>query len=242
MSLDMVVLRLREERLELLLETRIAPFAHCWQLPALRIDETRIGIWTRLAIACWQSGGWRTATASRSAPRQPGRDPRGWSTTLVYPVPGGSRWGRCAAAGILWMICPTCNSPSTIPSWSPWGWAAASRAVTAPRRCTCWGGVHPLRGAGVRDRPADPMNTAAFRQRIHRADILTDTGRKRTGKQRPAILYRLESPCCVMFDQVMNGAEERYCYSYKAKLSLIVRDVDKTCFCWFQRATGTSFA
>jgi hypothetical protein len=52
-----------------------------------------------------------------------------------------------------------------------------------------------------------PMNTAAFRKRIHRADILTDTGRKRTGKQRPAILYRLESPCCVMFDQVMNGAE-----------------------------------
>ena len=52
-----------------------------------------------------------------------------------------------------------------------------------------------------------PMNTAAFRKRIHRADILVDTGRKRTGKQRPAILYRLESPCCVMFDQVMNGAE-----------------------------------
>ena len=52
-----------------------------------------------------------------------------------------------------------------------------------------------------------PMNTAAFRKRIHRADILVDTGRKRTGKQRPAILYRLENPCCVMFDQVMNGAE-----------------------------------
>ena len=52
-----------------------------------------------------------------------------------------------------------------------------------------------------------PMNTAAFRKRIHRADILVDTGRKRTGKQRPAILYRLESPCCVMFDQVMHGAE-----------------------------------
>ena len=41
MSLDMVVLRLHEERLELLLETRDRPpFAHCWQLPALRIDET----------------------------------------------------------------------------------------------------------------------------------------------------------------------------------------------------------
>ncbi len=52
-----------------------------------------------------------------------------------------------------------------------------------------------------------PMNTAAFRKRIHRADILVDTGRKRTGKQRPAILYRLETPCCVMFDQVMHGAE-----------------------------------
>ena len=51
------------------------------------------------------------------------------------------------------------------------------------------------------------MNTAAFRKRIHRADILVDTGRKRTGKQRPAILYRLETPCCVMFDQVMHGAE-----------------------------------
>ena len=41
MSLDMVVLRLREERLELLLETRDRPLAHCWQLPALRIDEAR---------------------------------------------------------------------------------------------------------------------------------------------------------------------------------------------------------
>ena len=42
MSLDMVVLRLNEERLELLLETRDRPpFSHCWQLPALRIDETR---------------------------------------------------------------------------------------------------------------------------------------------------------------------------------------------------------
>ena len=42
MSLDMVVLRLYEERLELLLETRDhPPFANCWQLPALRIDETR---------------------------------------------------------------------------------------------------------------------------------------------------------------------------------------------------------
>ena len=40
MSLDMVVLRLNEERLELLLETRDRPpFSHCWQLPALRIDD-----------------------------------------------------------------------------------------------------------------------------------------------------------------------------------------------------------
>ena len=53
-----------------------------------------------------------------------------------------------------------------------------------------------------------PMNTAAFRKRIHRADILVDTGRKRTGKQRPAILYRLESPCWVLFDLVMHGGEE----------------------------------
>ena len=38
-----------------------------------------------------------------------------------------------------------------------------------------------------------PMNTAAFRKRLHRADILGHR-RKRTGKQRPAILYRLETP------------------------------------------------
>ena len=38
MSLDMVVLRLNEERLELLLETRDRPpFTHCWQLPASTI-------------------------------------------------------------------------------------------------------------------------------------------------------------------------------------------------------------
>ena len=43
MSLDMVVLRLNEERLELLLETRDRPpFTHCWQLPALRIDDVHV--------------------------------------------------------------------------------------------------------------------------------------------------------------------------------------------------------
>ncbi len=86
MSLDMVVLRLREERLELLLETRDRPpFAHCWQLPALRIDETRdrdLDAARHRLLAQWglaQCYSEQVCTLGNLE-----RDPRGWSTTLVY--------------------------------------------------------------------------------------------------------------------------------------------------------------
>jgi len=52
MSLDMVVLRLNEERLELLLETRDRPLPTAGNCRRCASTRPGIGIWTRLAIAC----------------------------------------------------------------------------------------------------------------------------------------------------------------------------------------------
>ena len=86
MSLDMVVLRLNEERLELLLETRDRPpFAHCWQLPALRIDETRdrdLDAARHRLLGEWGLGHCYSEQVCTLGNLE--RDPRGWSTTLVY--------------------------------------------------------------------------------------------------------------------------------------------------------------
>ncbi|WP_368153461.1 DNA mismatch repair protein MutT [Aeromonas sp. s9] len=212
MSLDMVVLRLREERLELLLETRDRPpFAHCWQLPALRIDETRdrdLDAARHRLLAQWglaQCYSEQVCTLGNLE-----RDPRGWSTTLVYlclaePEAGAVRgcWHPLDDLPNLQLA----FDHSQLIAMGLERLRIKSRYSTLP--------LHLLRSEFTLSEVQrafeiilqTPMNTAAFRKRIHRADILTDTGRKRTGKQRPAILYRLESPCCVMFDQVMNGAE-----------------------------------
>ncbi|PJG58103.1 NUDIX hydrolase [Aeromonas cavernicola] len=212
MSLDMVVLRLHDERLELLLTPRAqSPFAHSWQLPSLCIDETRDrdleSALSRL-LTEWGLGhcySEQVCTLGNLA-----RDPRGWSTALVY----------------LCLVGPDINPVHG--SWQPLnalpGLSLAfdhgqliakglerlrikSRYSTLPLQLL--GSVFTLSEVqrAFEIILQTPMNTAAFRKRIHRANILVDTGHKRTGKQRPAILYRLENPCCVMFDQVMHGAE-----------------------------------
>ncbi|MBL0498243.1 MULTISPECIES: NUDIX hydrolase [Aeromonas] len=212
MSLDMVVLRLREERLELLLETRDRPpFAHCWQLPALRIDETRdrdLDAARHRLLAEWGLEHCYSEQVCTLGNLE--RDPRGWSTTLVYlclaDPDGGAVRGR-------WH--PLDDLPGLQLAFDHGKLVAMGleRLRIKSRYSTL-----PLHLLGAEFTLSEvqrafeivlqtPMNTAAFRKRLHRADILVDTGRKRTGKQRPAILYRLESPCCVMFDQVMNGAE-----------------------------------
>lgn len=54
-----------------------------------------------------------------------------------------------------------------------------------------------------------PLNRAAFRRRISRAQLLDETGNSRTGNQRPAALYKLKcSGGEVLFDQVMNGCTQ----------------------------------
>ena len=93
MSLDMVVLRLREERLELLLETRIAPLPLLAVAgPAHRRDPgSGSGRGSPSPAGEW--GLERSATASRSAPSAT------WagSPRLVHhprlSLSGGSRWG-----------------------------------------------------------------------------------------------------------------------------------------------------
>ncbi len=121
---------------------------------------------------------------------------RGWSTTLVYLCLVDS---EVEAVHGCWH--PLCDLPGLSLAFDHTqliarGWSGCgSRAVTAPCRCNCWGRVHPLEVQRAFEIILQtPMNTAAFRKRIHRAGILLDTGRKRTGKQRPAILYRMESP------------------------------------------------
>jgi len=193
MSLDMVVLRLREERLELLLETRDRPpFAHCWQLPALRIDEARdrdLDAARHRLLAEWGLEHCYSEQVCTLGNLE--RDPRGWSTTLVYlclaDPDGGAVRGR-------WH--PLDDLPGLQLAFDHGKLVAMGleRLRIKSRYSTL-----PLHLLGA--------ESAAFRKRLHRADILVDTGRKRTGKQRPAILYRLENPCCVMFDQVMHGVE-----------------------------------
>ncbi|MGL5039638.1 MAG: NUDIX hydrolase [Aeromonas sp.] len=212
MSLDMVVLRLHEERLELLLETRDRPpFAHSWQLPALRIDETQdrdLDAAQHRLLTEWGLGHCYSEQVCTLGNLE--RDPRGWSTTLVYLClvdPG------VAVVRGSWQ--PLANLPGLSLAFDHIQLIAKAleRLRIKSRYSTL-----PLQLLGPEFTLSEvqrafeiilqtPMNTAAFRKRIHRADILLDTGHKRTGKQRPAILYRLESPSCVMFDQVMHGAE-----------------------------------
>ena len=188
MSLDMVVLRLRGA-------ARTAPRdpgspPHCWQLPALRIDETRdrdLDAARHRLLAQWgleQCYSEQVCTLGNLE-----RDPRGWSTTPRLSVPGGARGGAVRGCWHPLADLPGLDPPSITASWSPWGWSGCgSRAATAPYRCTCWGRVHPPEVQRAFEIVLQtPMNTAAFRKRIHRAEILVDTGRKRTGKQRPAI-------------------------------------------------------
>ncbi|MGY3890996.1 NUDIX hydrolase [Aeromonas mytilicola] len=214
MSLDMVVLRLNEERLELLLETRDRPpFSHCWQLPALRIDETRdrdLDAARHRLLGEWGLGHCYSEQVCTLGNLE--RDPRGWSTTLVY----------------LCLVEPEPEAEAVRGHWHPLSALPGLDLAFDHGQLVAMGlerlriksrySTLPLQLLGAEFTLSEvqrafeivlqtPMNTAAFRKRIHRADILVDTGRKRTGKQRPAILYRLESPCCVMFDQVMHGAE-----------------------------------
>ena len=212
MSLDMVVLRLNEERLELLLETRDRPpFAHCWQLPALRIDETRgrdLDAARHRLLSEWGLGHCYSEQVCTLGNLE--RDPRGWSTTLVY---------LCLVDPEVEVLHGCWHPLAALPGLS----LAFDHTQLIARglerlRIKSRYSTLPLQLLGAEFTLSEvqrafeiilqtPMNTAAFRKRIHRAGILVDTGRKRTGKQRPAILYRMESPCCVMFDQVMNGAE-----------------------------------
>ena len=212
MSLDVVVLRLREEQIELLLERRERPpFEGSLQLPALRIDEARDrDLETALdrLLAEWSLGGSYREQVCSLGSRE--RDPRGWSTTLVY----------------LCLVPPTTDLARG--QWYPLQSLPAlrlafdhiqlvARALERLRVKSRYSTL-PVHLLGEEFTLSElqrayeiilqtPMNTAAFRKRIHRAEILCDTGRKRTGKQRPAILYRIEAPSCVLFDQVMNGAE-----------------------------------
>ncbi|WP_434664718.1 NUDIX hydrolase [Aeromonas sp. NJAU223] len=212
MSLDMVVLRLNDERLELLLETRDRPpFAQCWQLPALRIDETRdrdLDAALHRLLTEWGLGLCYSEQVCTLGNLE--RDPRGWSTTLVY---------LCLVEPEVEVVRGRWHPLSALPGL---GLAfdhvqLIAKGVERLRIKSRYSTL-PLQLLGSEFTLSEvqrtfeiilqtPMNTAAFRKRIHRADVLVDTGRKRTGKQRPAILYRLENPCCVMFDQVMHGAE-----------------------------------
>ncbi len=54
-----------------------------------------------------------------------------------------------------------------------------------------------------------PLNRAAFRRRINRADILHDTGMMRKGNQRPAALYQISPEGAdILFDQLMYGCAQ----------------------------------
>ena len=210
MSLDMGGAAVAEERLELLLETRDRPLCPLLAV-AGRIGTTRIrGIWTRLAIACWQSGGLEHYTlASRSVPSAT------WagSPRLVHhprlSLSGGSRCrGRCARSlASSGQICPACNSPSITASWSPWGWSGcASKPLQHPAAASA-GAEFPSRRCNGRSRSScRPPWAAAFRKRLHRHRHPGGLGTKRTGSNVPAILYRLETPCCVTCSiQVMHA-------------------------------------
>lgn len=212
MSLDMVVLRLNEERLELLLEPRQRlPFAHCWQLPARRIDEGRdrdLDDALQRLLAEWGLGVCYSEQVCTLGDQE--RDPRGWSTTLVYlclvgpdTVPSRGRWHPLTALKGLSLAFDHARLIGK----------GLDRLKIKSRYSTL-----PVQLLGTEFTLSElqrayeiilqtPMNTAAFRKRIHRANILADTGRKRTGKQRPASLYRLDAPPCILFDQLMHGAE-----------------------------------
>lgn len=54
-----------------------------------------------------------------------------------------------------------------------------------------------------------PLNRAAFRRRINRAEILLETGQMRTGNQRPAALYSIKPDGAdILFDQLMYGCAQ----------------------------------
>lgn len=209
-SLDVVALRLNEDRLEVLLDTRPRPpFEGRLQLPALRIDEHHDddleSALSRLLLAWGLGDGYREQVCSLGSRD---RDPRGWSTTLVY----------------FCLVEPTCTA--RLGQWHPLDDLShltlafdhdqlIQRALERLRIKSSYSTL-PVHLLGEEFTLSElqrayeiilqtPMNTAAFRKRIHRADILRDTGRKRTGKQRPASLYRIEAAQCVLFDQVMNG-------------------------------------
>lgn len=212
MSLDMVVLRLKEERLELLLEPRQSPpFAHCWQLPARRIDERRdrdLDDALQRLLAEWGLGVSYSEQVCTLGDQE--RDPRGWSTTLVYLClvgpdmqPSRGQWRPLAELDGVTLAFDHARLIGK----------GLERLMIKSRYSTL-----PVQLLGTEFTLSElqrayeiilrtPMNTAAFRKRIHRANILADTGRKRTGKQRPASLYRLDAPPCILFDQLMHGAE-----------------------------------
>lgn len=211
MSLDMVVLRLREERLELLLETRDRPLCPLLAVagPAHRRDPGS-GSGRGSPSPVGRVGAGALLQRAGLYPRQPGAG----SPRLVHhprlSLSGGSRWGAVRGR---WH--PLDALPGLQLAFDHGKLVAMGleRLRIKSRYSTL-----PLHLLGAEFTLSEvqrafeivlqtPMNTAAFRKRLHRADILVDTGRKRTGKQRPAILYRLETPCCVMFDQVMHGAE-----------------------------------
>ena len=213
MSLDMVVLRLRE-RLELLLRPGVAPLPTAG---GCRPASTRpgTGIWMPPTTDCWRSGDWRSATASRSVPWSSlGRIP-GMVYPLVYlclaePEAGAVRgcWhpladlpgldlafdhGQLVAMGLERL---RIKEPLQHLTVAPAG-----------------GRVHPLGGAARRFEIVlqTPMNTAAFRKP---GSTVPDPGGHRPQAHRQAASRHplpAGEACCVMFDQVMNGRKHEGC-------------------------------
>ena len=145
MSLDMVVLRLNEEG------------SSCCLRPVIARPLPTAGNCRRCASTRPGSGSGRGSPSPADRvgagsllqraglhPRQPGRDPRGWSTTLVYLCLVDS---EVEAVHGCWH--PLCDLPGLSLAFDHTqliarGWSGCgSRAATAPCRCNCWGPSSP---------------------------------------------------------------------------------------------------
>ncbi|MGL5949696.1 MAG: NUDIX hydrolase [Aeromonas sp.] len=212
MSLDIVVLRLRAERLELLLEPRQQPpFAAAWQVPTLAIEAkqdndleaTRDRLLSEWGLChCYSEQVGTVGSATR--------DPRGWSAAVVYlclvapnAEPCRGQWQALASLPSL----PLAFDHPQLIAKALERLRIKSRYSTLPMQLLATEFTLSEVQHAFEIILQTPMNTAAFRKRLLRAEILQDTGSKRTGKQRPAIVYRATNADCVLFDQVMNGAE-----------------------------------
>ncbi|GGI78775.1 NUDIX hydrolase [Shewanella gelidii] len=217
-TVDAVSFRLHQAKLQVLFYRRpCAPFQHDLALPSTQVNKAHDRCLADALLRIFIDYKLPTPAFSEQVITVGGseRDPRGWSASVVYFCLFKDEQ-MLAQEGWHWLdVAPLLQGEGEIAfDHRQLVTHAVERLKMKSRYSTL-----PVYLLGEEFTLSElqqafevildvPLNRAAFRRRISRANLLEETGNSRTGNQRPAALYRRRGSGEVLFDQVMNGCAQ----------------------------------